>query len=54
MEKKSYSAPKVKQVDLTIRSTILAACHSSTTTQPIDDPVPGAGCGPNNCFIPRP
>lgn len=52
MEKKNYSAPKVKKVDLTIRSAVLAVCHSSTTNQPQDEPLPGLGCGTNNCFIP--
>jgi len=51
MEKKKYTAPKVKQVDMTVRNTVLAACHSSTTTQPQDEPVPGIGCGLNNCFV---
>lgn len=54
MKKKSYFAPKVKQVDLTIRSAVLSACHSSTSSQPRDEPIPGLGCGRNNCFIPRP
>ncbi len=52
MEKKKYEAPKVKQVDLTIRNSVLATCHSSSSTQPTDDPFPGLGCRTNNCFTP--
>lgn len=52
MEKKKYSAPKVKQVDMVVRNSVLAVCHNSTTTQPQDEPVPGLGCTINNCFIP--
>lgn len=52
MEKKIYSAPKVKRVDLAVKNAVLDTCHSSTTNAAAGNPDHG-GCSFNGCYKPE-
>ena len=49
-KKQAYEKPLLRKVRLEVKTSVLAACHFSTAQQPMDDPIPGAGCRVNQCF----
>ena len=51
MKKKTYEAPVVQKIKLSIGEAILGTCHSSPNTTPITN---GIGCEhfPDSCWTP--
>lgn len=48
MNKKLYEAPQVKKVSLDIKNAVLAACFSSTVSDPYDE----CGMPLSGCYVP--